>query len=53
MLGSKLFDIPSYHRRKSTKFLVNPMKDVGGFAEIRSLGRTAGWTEGLTEGRME
>ena len=36
--------------RKSTKFQVNPMKDVGGVAETRSLGRTAGWTEGRTDG---
>ena len=35
--------------RKSTKFQVNPMKDVGGVAETRSLrgpaGRLEGWTE--------
>ena len=30
--------------RKSTKFQVNPMKDVG-VAETRSLGRIAGWTD--------
>ena len=32
--------------RKSTKFQVNPMKDVGGVAETRSLGQTAGRTDG-------
>ena len=30
--------------RKSTKFQVNSMKDVGGVAETRSLGRTDGIT---------
>ena len=34
--------------RKPTKFQVNLMKDVGGVAETRSIGRTAGETEGLT-----
>ena len=33
---------------KSTKFQVNPMKDVGGVADTRSLGGTAGWMEGIT-----
>ena len=37
--------------RKSTKFQVNPMKDVG--AETRSPGRTAGRTEGRTDGRTD
>ena len=36
--------------RKSTKFQVNPMKDVGGVRETRSLGRTAKRTEGRTGG---
>ena len=35
--------------RKSTKFQVNPMKDVVGVAETRSLG----WTVGRTEGRVD
>ena len=39
--------------RKSTKFQVNLMKDVGGVAETRSLGRMARQTEGRTEGWME
>ena len=34
--------------RKSTKFQVNPMKDVGGTAETRSLGWPAGRTDGIT-----
>ena len=36
--------------RKSTKVQVNPMKDVGGVAETRSLGRTAGRPDGRTDG---
>ena len=36
---------------KQTKFQVNPMKDVGGDAETRSHGRTAGRTEGRTDDR--
>ena len=39
--------------RKSTQFQVNPMKEVGGVAETRSLGQTAGWTEGRTDGRIK
>ena len=43
--------------RTSTKFQVNPMKDVGEVAETRSLrrtvGRTEGWMEARTEGRTE
>ena len=39
--------------RKSTKFQVNPMKDVGVVAETRSLGRTAGGTDGITHTRMD
>ena len=43
--------------RKTTKFQVNPMKDIGGVAETRSLGRPdgqmAGQVEGWTEGWME
>ena len=35
--------------KKSTKFQVNPMKYVGGVAETRSFGRTAGRTEGRTD----
>ena len=36
--------------RKSTKFQVNPMKDVVGVAETRSLGRRDEQTEGQTDG---
>ena len=35
--------------RKSTKFQVNPMKDVGGVAETKYLGRTDGRADGRTE----
>ena len=35
--------------RKSTKFQVNPTKDVGRVAESRTFGRMAGWMEGQTE----
>lgn len=35
--------------RKSTPFQVNPMTDVGGGAETRSLGRMARLTAGRTE----
>ena len=38
-----------YKGRKSTKFQVNPMKDVGGVAETRSLG----WTEGRADEWMD
>ena len=37
--------------KKSTKFHVNPMKDVRGVAEIRTLGRTEERTKGQTDGR--
>ena len=39
--------------RKSTKFQVNPMKDVGGVAETRSLGRMAGRTDRITHTRTD
>ena len=39
--------------RKSTKFQVNTMKDVGGVQETRSLGRTDGGTDGITHTRMD
>ena len=34
--------------RKTTKFQVNPMEDVGGVAETRYLGWTDGRTDGIT-----
>ena len=37
--------------RKPTKFQVNPIKDVGGVAETRSLGRTDGRAGGRKDGR--
>ena len=39
--------------RKSTKFQVNQMKDLGGVAEIRSLGWTAGRSDGITHTRTD
>ena len=40
--------------RKSTKFQVNPMKDIGGgVAETRSLERTEGRTDGITHTRTD
>ena len=39
--------------RKSTKFQVNPMRDVGGVAETRSLGRPGGQTDGITHTRTD
>ena len=40
--------------RKPTKFQVNPMKDVGGVAVIRSLGWTdKGRMEGITHARTD
>ena len=38
---------------KSTKFQANPIKDVVGVAETRSLGQTAGRKEGRTDGRTD
>ena len=39
--------------RKSKKFQVNPMKDVGGVMETKSLRQTAGGLEGRMEGQTE
>ena len=39
--------------RKSTKFQVNPMNDVGGVAKTRSLGRMDVRTDRRKERRME
>ena len=39
--------------RKSTKFQMNPMKDVGGVAETISLGRTEGRTDARMDGRKD
>ena len=39
--------------RKSTKFQVNLMKDVGEVAETRSLGQTAGRTEGWNNAQTD
>ena len=39
--------------RKSTKFQVNPMKDVRGVAETRSLGRTDGRSDGRKGGQKD
>ena len=49
-ITNRCIEIPKPHAhlhntgRKSTKFQVNPMKDVG-FAKTRSLGQTAGKTD--------
>ena len=51
--NSKSICTSSYQRRKSTKFQVNAKKDVGGVAETRSLGLTAGWMEGYMKGWMD
>ena len=39
--------------RKSTKFQVNPMNDIGGVVETSSLGLPAGRTAGRTDRRMD
>ena len=39
--------------RKPTKFQLNPMKDVGGVVETRSLRRTDGLTDGRTDRRTD
>ena len=36
--------------RKSTKLQMNPIKDVGGVAETKSLGRTDGWMDSRMDG---
>ena len=48
--ASKLFIL---HRLISTKFQVNPMRDVEGVAETRSLGRPAGRSDGITHTRTD